>query len=248
MTGFRDRVAIVTGGTRGIGRALVLDLVRRGVSVAFTYVSREDLARSLEEEAARLGGRVVGFRTDAAQFEAVKAMVAEVRERLGAIDFLVNNAGITRDKLLMTMTPEDWRVVMAVNLDGVFNCSRAVIIGMMKAKRGAVVNITSVSGVVGTAGQSNYSASKAGIIGFTKALARETARLGVRVNALALGFIATDMTAALPEKVRQGAAGSIPCGRLGTPEEAASATAFLLSDDAAYITGHVLHVDGGLAA
>jgi 3-oxoacyl-[acyl-carrier protein] reductase len=171
-----------------------------------------------------------------------------VRERLGPIEFLVNNAGITRDKLLMTMSAEDWRRVMEVNLDSVFNWSRAVVVGMMKAKRGAIVNVTSVSGVVGMAGQCNYSASKAGIIGFTKALAREVARLGIRVNALALGFIATEMTAALPDKLREGALTTIPVARFGTPEEAASTTAFLLSEDASYVTGHVLHVDGGLAA
>jgi 3-oxoacyl-[acyl-carrier protein] reductase len=248
MTGFRHRVAFVTGGTRGIGRAIVRDLVRRGALVAFTYVHHGDLAEALEEETARAGHRATGLRVDGAEFEAVKAAVGAVRERLGPIDFLVNNAGMTRDKLLMAMSPEDWRTVMAVNLDSVFNVTRAVVTGMMKARRGAIVNVTSVSGVIGMAGQCNYSASKAGIIGFTKALAREVARLGVRVNALALGFVTTDMTAGFSEKLRAGALATIPSGRFGTPEEAAGAAAFLLSDDAAYITGHVLHVDGGLAA
>ena len=247
MKGFEDRVAIVTGGTRGIGRAIVLDLVRRGAIVAFNYRSRSDLAQSLEEEAARLGHRAVSFHADARQFEAAKEMVAAVRNRFGQVSFLVNNAGITRDKPLMTMGLKDWQDVIEVNLDSVFNFTRAVVVDMMKAKRGAIVNVASVSGVVGTPGQCNYSASKAGMIGFTKSLAREVARLGIRVNALALGFVSTGMTENMPEKLRSGALAMVPCGRFGTPEEAADATAFLLSDGAAYITGHVLHVDGGLA-
>jgi 3-oxoacyl-[acyl-carrier protein] reductase len=248
MTDFQGRVAIVTGGSRGIGRAIVRDLAERGAAVVFTYATRDDRARSVEEETATLGRQAVAVRADSADFDAVKRMVGETQERFGRLDFLVNNAGITLNKLLMATDRKEWRQVVEVNLDGVFHFSRAAITSMMKAKRGAIVNVTSVSGVIGLPGQSAYAASKAGIIGFTKALAREVAPLGVRVNALALGFVETDMLSSLTEKRRTEATATVPMGRFGTPQEAAHATAFLLSEEASYVTGHVLHADGGLAA
>ena len=248
MNGFHDRVAIVTGGTRGVGREIVLDLVRRGTRVAFSYQRSDDLARTLERETASLGEPALGIRADVRDYAAATTLVATTRDRLGGLDFVVNNAGITQNKLLMATSPEDWRQVLGVDLDGVFNVSRAAITGMMKAKHGAIVNVGSISGVMGRAGRCAYSAAKAGLIGFTKALAREVARLGVRVNALALGFTETEMVSGLPGKIRDEALAAIPLGRFGTPAEAAAAVAYLLSDEATYVTGHVLHVDGGLGA
>lgn len=248
MNGFKDRVAIVTGGSRGIGRAIVRDLAARGVRVAFTWREREKSARELEEETEAQGRRALSFRCDAADYRGAREVVGAVQGQLGPVDFLVNNAGITLSKLLMSTSAEDWRRIVDVNLDGLFNFSRAAIVGMMKSKRGAIVNVSSVSGVLGTPGQSAYSASKAGMIGFTKSLAREVGRLGIRVNALALGFVETDMVSTLTPKMHDEALARIPMGRFARPEEAAASASFLLSGEAAYVTGHVLHVDGGLAA
>jgi 3-oxoacyl-[acyl-carrier protein] reductase len=238
---------IVTGATRGIGREISLEVARRGANVAFNYLKSEQQAAELGGELEALGVKALPFKVDVGDLKGVREMVTAVKKTLGTIDGLVNNAGLTRDKLLMTMTEEDWSEVLRTNLTGAFNFARAAIFMMMKAKRGAILNITSVSGIAGMAGQVNYSASKAGLIGMTKAMAKEVARMGVRVNALALGFVETDMTMALSDENRTAAHNLIPLGRFGTVQDVAPIAAFLLSDAAAYITGAVIQVDGGLA-
>jgi 3-oxoacyl-[acyl-carrier protein] reductase len=238
---------IVTGATRGIGRAIALETARHGANVAFNFLKSEQRAEELKREIETLGVKVMAFKTDVGDLKAVREMVNAVKGGFGRIDGLVNNAGLTRDKLLVMMSEEDWSEVIRTNLTGAFNFARAAAFMMMKAKRGAILNVTSVSGLAGMAGQVNYSAAKAGLIGMTKAMAKELGRLGVRVNALALGFVETDMTAALPEENRAAALNLIPLGRFGTVEDVAPVAAFLLSDAAAYITGAVIQVDGGLA-
>ena len=241
------KAIIVTGATRGIGRAIALEAARRGANVAFNYVRSEAQAVVLKDELAGLGVKAMAFRADVGDLKAAREMVNAVKREFGAIDGLVNNAGLTRDKLLVMMTEEDWSEVLRVNLTGAFNFARAAAFMMMKAKRGAILNVTSISGLVGMAGQVNYSAAKAGLIGMTKAMAKELGRMGVRVNALALGFIETDMTAALPEENRKAALAMIPLGRFGTVADVAPMAAYLLTDAAAYITGAVIQIDGGLA-
>lgn len=236
-----SRVALVTGGSRGIGRALVEALAAQGLSVAFTWRSSEPEARELEE---RLGVR--GYRADVRSTEEVAALAKAVKEELGPVDLLVNNAGMTRDRLLFQLSDEDWEAVLDANLGGTFRVSRAIAYDMMKRRRGTIVNISSVSGLVGVAGQTAYAAAKAGTLGFTRALARETVSRGVRVNAVALGPIETEMTAAMPEKARQGLLSAIPMGRFGAVQECVGAVLFLLSDLSSYVTGQILVVDGGL--
>jgi 3-oxoacyl-[acyl-carrier protein] reductase len=238
---------IVTGATRGIGRAIALEAARHGANIAFNFLKSEQRAEELKREIETLGVKVMAFKTDVGDLKAVREMVNAVKGGFGRIDGLVNNAGLTRDKLLVMMSEEDWSEVIRTNLTGAFNFARAAAFMMMKAKRGAILNVTSVSGLAGMAGQVNYSAAKAGLIGMTKAMAKELGRLGVRVNALALGFVETDMTAALPAENRAAALNLIPLGRFGTVEDVAPVAAFLLSDAAAYITGAVIQVDGGLA-
>ncbi len=243
----KDKVAIVTGGTRGIGRSIVLELARNGCNVAFNYAKSEDLAKALVTEVESRGVKAVAKQADVADFEAAKSMVAEVKEEFGQIDFLINNAGVTRDKLLALMKESDWDEVINTNLKSVYNFSKAVIMTMVKQKSGNILNITSVSGIAGVAGQTNYSASKAGVIGFTKALAKEVGKAKINVNAIACGFIETDMTASLPEEYKSKMIDMTSLKRFGNPEEIAKIAKFMLSEEAQYITGHVLTVDGGLA-
>ena len=247
MSEFAGRAAIVTGGSRGIGRAIVEELARRGANVAFSFNQNREMADQLVTQIQSDCTRALAFQADVTDFGAAEAMVKAVKSELGSVDYLVNNAGITRDKLIMMMSPEDWDAVVDTNLKGAFNVTRHAVSVMVRQRRGAILNIASISGVVGMAGQTNYSASKAGLIGFTKALAKEVGRRRVTVNALALGLIETDMTAALPDEYKQKMLEQIPLGRYGTVAEVARIALFLLSDDARYITGQVIQADGGLA-
>jgi 3-oxoacyl-[acyl-carrier protein] reductase len=247
MKDLEGKGVIVTGATRGIGRGIALEVARRGANVAFNYVKSDQQAAELKGEIEALGTKALAFKVDVADLKGVREMVNAVKKDFGAIDGLVNNAGLTRDKLMVMMTEQDWAEVITTNLTGAFNFARAAIFMMMKAKRGSILNVTSISGLIGMAGQVNYSASKAGLIGMTKAMAKEVGRMGVRVNALALGFIETDMTAAMPEENRAAALGMIPLARFGKVEDVVPTAAFLLSDASAYITGSVIQVDGGLA-
>ncbi|MEK6300296.1 MAG: 3-oxoacyl-[acyl-carrier-protein] reductase [Acidobacteriota bacterium] len=247
MSEFEGRAAIVTGGSRGIGRAIVKELAARGANVAFSFTKNKELADGLVAELEGGGHRALGFQADVTDAVAAEQMVRSVKSELGSVDYLVNNAGITRDKLIMMMSEDDWDAVLNTNLKGVFNVTKPAVSLMVRQRRGAILNIASISGVVGMAGQTNYSASKAGLIGFTKALAKEVARRSITVNALALGLIETDMTVGLADEYKQKMIEQIPLGRYGTVEEVARIAVFLLSDDARYITGQVIQADGGLA-
>jgi 3-oxoacyl-[acyl-carrier protein] reductase len=241
----QGRVAIVTGAAQGIGRAIAETLAQAGADIV---VGDIDPGRSLETVNAveKLGRRALNVKVNVAEADSTKAMVEQVLKAWGRVDILVNNAGITRDGLLLRMKEEDWNLVLQVNLNGTFNCTKAVLQTMTKQRYGRIVNIASIVGVMGNAGQANYAASKAAVIGFTKTVGREYASRNVTVNAVAPGFIDTAMTHGLPADVKETLQKQIPLGRLGTPADIAAAVRFLVSEDAAYITGHVLHVNGGM--
>ena len=240
-------VALVTGASRGIGRAIALQLAEDGYAVAVNYASNQEKAAKVVDEITSAGGTAVAVRADVGDEEAVRAMFAEVEEALGQVAVLVNNAGITDDGLMLRMGSEQWDRVITTNLRSVFLCSRTALRGMIRARTGRIINISSVSGVAGNPGQANYAASKAGVIGFTKSLAKEVGSRSITVNAVAPGFIATDMTDALGDEVTGRVEEQISLGRLGTPEEVASVVGYLASDGASYITGQAIVVDGGLA-
>jgi len=240
-----DKVALITGGAQGIGRVIALLLASKGADVAVSDINMEG-ASEAAKEIESLGRKGLALEGDVSNPADADRIVATTVEQLGGIDILVNNAGITRDGLLVRMTEEDWDAVLNVNLKGTFNCTKAAVKHMMKSKRGRIVNIASVVGEMGNAGQANYAASKAGIIGLTKSIAREYAQRGINVNAIAPGYIETPMTEALAEKVKEELKAQIPMARLGTPLDVANAVFFLVSDASSYITGHVLNVNGGI--
>ncbi|MDP3791250.1 MAG: 3-oxoacyl-[acyl-carrier-protein] reductase [Candidatus Omnitrophota bacterium] len=241
----KDRIAIVTGGTRGIGRAIVFELIQHGAKVVFTYLKSDESAGIILDEIKELKGEAEAIKTDVRVFDEAKNVLEETLTKFGKIDILVNNAGITKDKALVFMEPSEWLDVINTNLTGYFNMAKACIGSMMKQKSGNIVNISSVSGVIGIPRQVNYSSAKAGEIGLTKSLAKEVASFGIRVNAIAPGFIDTDMTKDLKQKEQF--IKMIPFGRFGKPEEIAKVVTFLASDQSAYITGQVIKVDGGFA-
>ncbi len=243
----QDKVAVVTGASRGIGRAIALELARRGAAVVVNYHRSAQAAQEVVQAIREMGGQAEAFQADVADFQQAQALIKFAIQTFGDLHILVNNAGITRDQVIMLMSEEDWDEVIRVNLKSTFNCSKAAVRHMMRKRYGRIINITSVAGQMGNAGQTNYSASKAGQIGFTKALAREVAPRHITVNAIAAGYIETDIWAKVPEAMRQQVLQIIPLGRKGEPEEIAYAVAFLASDQAAYITGQVLGVDGGMA-
>ncbi len=241
------KTAVVTGASRGIGRAIACKLATEGASVVLNYKGSGERAEEVKARIEAEGGTAYLLPCDVADFAACEAFMKEAIGLLGRLDILVNNAGITRDGLLMRMSEEDYDAVLNTNLKGTFHCIRFAARQMIKQRSGRILNISSVSGVLGNAGQANYAASKAGVIGLTKSAAREFAGRGITVNAIAPGFIHTEMTKALPEKVRENAVAQIPLGRFGEAEEVAEAAAFLVSDRAGYMTGQVLHIDGGMA-
>lgn len=241
------KVALVTGASRGIGRAIALKLAAEGAAVVINYHGSMEKAKEVKAEIESDGGIAEIMQCNVADYQATEAMIRKVTDDFGRLDILVNNAGITRDGLLMKMSEEDYDTVLDTNLKGTFHCIRFAARQMLRQRGGRIINLSSVSGILGNAGQANYSASKAGVIGLTKSAARELASRGITVNAVAPGFIETEMTAVLTEKVRESAVAQILMGAFGTAEDVAEAVAFLASDSARYITGQTIHVDGGMA-
>ncbi|MDI6892441.1 MAG: 3-oxoacyl-[acyl-carrier-protein] reductase [Actinomycetota bacterium] len=248
MAGLEGKVAVVTGSARGIGRAICLKLAQLGADVVVNAVSSEEMALGLVKEIKGMGRKAIFVKANIANVAEARKLMDETVEKFGKIDILVNNAGITRDNLILRMKEEEWDAVLNVNLKGTFNCVQAATKYMIKQRQGAIVNIASIIGIAGNAGQANYSASKAGIIGLTKTIARELASRGIRANAIAPGFIETDMTRRLSEEVRERLIKQIPLTRLGSPEDVANLVAFLASEESSYITGEVIKVDGGMIA
>ncbi|AKO93871.1 3-oxoacyl-[acyl-carrier-protein] reductase [Priestia filamentosa] len=242
----KDKVALITGGSRGIGRATALELASLGAKVAVNYAGSEGKAQEVVEEIKAMGGEAIKIKADVANSEEVQAMIKEVIGTFGSLDILVNNAGITRDNLLMRMKEDEWDSVIATNLKGVFLCTKAVSRQMMKQRSGRIINISSIVGVSGNAGQANYVAAKAGVIGLTKTSAQELAARGITVNAVAPGFIATDMTDELSEEVKNGILSQVPLAKFGEVADVAKVVAFLASEGSKYMTGQTLHVDGGM--
>lgn len=242
------KTAIISGAARGIGRAIALELAHQGINISFNFLKSSEDALALEKEIINSGVNGKAFQVDIKEYAAVKLWVDDTRQLFGGLDIVINNAGIIKDKALALMAPEEWHDVINTNLDGTFNLSRAAIIGLIKQKGGVIVNITSVSGIVGIARQTNYAASKAGIIGFTKSLAREVAPYNIRVNAVAPGFIETDMVRGLKEEYMDQIIKQIPLTRLGRSKEVAKLVEFLIGDDAGYITGQTFIIDGGLSS
>ena len=240
------KAALVTGASRGIGRAIALELAKAGADVAINFAGNQAAAQEVADAICALGRKAILVQGDVANTEVALEIVNRVVAEFGKIDILVNNAGITRDGLLMRMKESDWDAVLTTNLKGVFNCTKAAIKPMMKQRAGKIVNIASVVGIMGNAGQANYAAAKAGCLGFTKSVAKEVASRGINVNAVAPGFIVTDMTKVLPEKTKEDMAKNIPLQRAGTPKDVANAVLFLVSEEAAYITGQTINVDGGM--
>ena len=246
MTLLKGKVALITGGARGIGKAIAVEYAKQGADVAFSDLNYDDNAVALEKELEAFGVKAKGYASDASKYSASEELADKVAAEFGRIDILVNNAGITRDTLLMRMTEEQWDLVIQVNLKSVFNLTKAVQKFMLKQRSGSIINMSSVVGLGGNAGQSNYSASKAGMIGFTKSIAQELGPRSIRCNAIAPGFIETEMTASLPEEIKKGWAERIPLRRAGSPVDVANICVFLGSDLSAYVTGQVIAVCGGM--
>ena len=246
MDNLKGKIALITGGSRGIGKSIAKRLASQGATVVINFTQNETAANDTKKEIKESGGQAITSKFDVSDFDAVHQEVDKIIEMFGGLHILINNAGITRDTLLMRMKEEDWDNVISINLKGIFNCTKAVTRNMFKQREGRIVNLTSVVGEMGNAGQTNYAASKAGIIGFTKACAREMAPRGITVNAVSPGFIKTDITDELPEDIKKDYISKIPLNRFGTPEDVAGAVAFLVSDDATYITGEVFRINGGI--